>query len=183
MSDDTTALLVGAPNQEEVAAALRLAFPGTKVETERAIDDNMYRLYFVDPVCKPRPGDAKRRMMYVFHAYDSGDYRDVFDGTPTVCSLGAFGGSVRIMDALAKHFGGFVRDADNSSWRSLQAEEAKVLNYSPEDRLRITLASVAGPVAGAAIASLVIDDAEKLEAVTHALADYAAETSVPAARP
>lgn len=182
MSVDTNALLIGSPNQEEIAAALRLAFPEIEVKTEAAYDDETFRVFFADPICKPGPRDAKHRMMFVLPSYEGDECKNVFDGRGTWCSLGASGGSVQIMEALARHFGGFVRDKDDADWRHIAAEEGKEPNYTSEDRLRITLASVAGPKAGTAIANL-INDPEKLTAVTQALVDYAAEISTPSATP
>jgi len=180
MSVDATALLIGAPNQEEVAAAIRQAFHGTDVEVDTK-DDDCFILRFVDPVCAPGPKDAKQRMMFVFPDYVH-DYKNVYSGSRTVLSLGAFGGSVEIMNALAGRFGGFVRDYDNADWRQVEPTDGKGIDFPAEDRFRIAAVAAAGRKDGSVIASLV-GDPEKFAAVYEAMTEYLAETAVPSAAP
>ncbi len=171
MSIDTSAIVFGAPGAEEIAAAIRTAF---NVEVHVETDgDEFFRIRFSEPG-GGQPGQPSSRNMHVFPNMHTKtrDHKDIYTGEYTYCSLGCWGQSVEIMEAIASRFGGYVLDNDmHENWRKVEANPETAPELSDEDVLRIELADIAGPKFGTALAALV-DEPEKLEKIMEAYSRY-----------
>jgi hypothetical protein len=172
MSVDTKVRLFGAPSPQQIAAALRSAFD-VEVDVRASSVEDMFHILFPDPA-----DISKGRKLTVFPDYRGGDDQDVFSGRHTYCMLGAWGSSVRIADALASRFGGYVCESDSKGdWRLVEADRSspEAGNLSPEGVLKIELEKIVGHVDGVALARIAADEA-KLEGVIAAYAAYRAAT-------
>lgn len=162
MGDDTKAILIGKSNIQEIAARLKAEFGGDVSVIDTSVG-GMFVITLPDP--KGRiPGGAELRSMYV-HTDIQSDYREVLSGPKTICSLGAFGGSVEIMEALAKHFGGFVCDRDSDDeWRFIDRSNEPI-ELPMLDRFRIEIEKVVGASMAVHFAALDRDKIDKVIAV------------------
>ena len=163
MGVDTKAILFGAPGPHEISAVLMEAFYCEVTihncsSNAPAYTYEMFALDFADPAIAGRD-----RRMFVHPHTKSQDFAHVFQGEHTACSLGCWGSSVQIMEALVSVFGGFVCDADTvDEWRLVEGSDQR--EWSTIDRLRADLAAALGN-AGALPFIAIMDDPKKVEAV------------------
>lgn len=117
MSVNTKIILIGAPSAEQIAAELSAAFGSLATVEDCGMAWEMFRIFFPDPDGH-QPGEPEQRMMFVHPRYAEDDARRIYQGELTLCSIGAFGGSIKIADALVSKFGGFVCERDvDGVWR------------------------------------------------------------------
>ncbi len=178
MGVDTKSILFGKPNATEIAQAITEAF-GFEPEIRMAFSDDP--TYFI--MNFPDTQDNKEPRRLNVHLDCAGDYADVYQGDATLCSLGMWGGSIEIMEALAKKFGGFVCDSDSvGEWRPVDRVEntdPSVTSLPPEAVLNLTLAKVIDPQAAIEIRKLV-KDREQFAKLMDALDVYRAQTAAAA---
>lgn len=173
MGVDTKAILIGSPKPQEIAAALRAEFGGEVSVIDTNVED-MHIVTLADPKGR-RPGDAELRSMAI-HVGRFNDYPHVYSEPHTLCSLGAFGGSVTIMEALARWFGGFVLDADsNDYWRFIDRSHALV-ELPPLDRLRIEIEKIVGAKKAIPLVEIA-HDRDAMGRIIDAYADHLGSTA------
>jgi hypothetical protein len=175
---DTKSILFGKPNAAEIAQAITEAF-GFDPEVRMAFNDDP--TYFI--LNFPDTQDKKEARRLNVHLDCEGDYAHVHQGKATQCSLGMWGGSIEIMEALARKFGGFVCDCDSvGEWRPVDRVEnsdAPLAPLPPEAVLNLTLAKVIDPQAALHIRK-VVKDSEQFASLMDALDVYRAQTAAAA---
>jgi len=177
MGVDTKAILFGNPNAEQIAQAITATFGLDAVYRLAFSNDPSYVIMnFPDP--NHQKGDDVRRLNIHLGCTD---YSDVHDGSTTVCSLGCWGSSIQIMDALARKFGGFVYDSDSvGHWRAVAPMEAghdASVAPSPIDELNLVLSKAIAPAAAIEIRDLA-KDPQQFSALMAALDTYRSKTAV-----
>lgn len=175
MGVDTKSILISNPNAAEIAQAITEAY-GFEPSIRIGLDYEEIPNYFI--LSFPDTQDAdKSRQLHVF--LKSPDYADVFDGPATHCSLGAWGGSVEIMDMLARKFGGFVCDSDfDGEWRPVDcvvADGVEPPPLTPEAQLNLSLANLIDAKPALEIRKLV-KDREQFAKLMEVLDEYRAKT-------
>lgn len=177
MGVDTKSILFGKPNAAEIAQAITEAF-GFEPEIRVGLDYEEVPTYFI--LNFPDTQDKKEPRRLNVHLGCESDYEDVYQGEATLCSLGMWGGSIEIMEALARKFGGFVCDSDSvGEWRPIDRVEnmdTPLAPLPPEAVLNLTLAKVIDPKAALEIRKLV-KDREQFAKLMDALDVYRAQTA------
>lgn len=176
MGVDTKSILFGNPNAAEIAQTVTEAF-GFEPEIRLGFGNDEQPTYFI--LSFPDTEDqSKPRQLHVFT--ETSDNKDVFDGPSTHCMLGMWGGSIEIMEALARKFGGFVCDSDSAGeWRPVDRVEnadAPQAPLAPEAVLNLALAKTIDPKAAIEIRKLV-KDREQFAKLMDALDVYRAQTA------
>jgi hypothetical protein len=172
--------LFGKPNAAEIAQAITEAF-GFEPEIRVGLEFEEVPSYFI--LSFPDTQDKKEFRRLNVHLGCEGDYEDVYQGEATLCSLGFWGGSIEIMEALARKFGGFVCDSDSvGEWRPVDRVENAVAPeppLSPEAVLNLTLSKVIDPKAALEIRK-VIKDPDQFAKLMDALDLYRSQTAADA---
>ncbi len=176
MGVDTKSILFGQPNAAEIAQTITEAF-GFEPEIRVGFGNEEVPTYFIMTFPDTQETDKGRQLN--IHLDCASDYTDVYEGKATLCSLGMWGGSIEIMEALARKFGGFVCDSDSvGEWRPVDRVEntdAPQAPLAPEAVLNLTLAKVIDPKAALEIRKLV-KDREQFAKLMDALDLYRAQT-------
>lgn len=178
MSVDTKMILFGAPGPQEVAAAIRESF-GLEAEVRDTSVEDMFIVMF------PEPSGAKEgRRLHVFPDCQSIDTEHVYAGRHTYCTFGAWGSSIRIAEALASRFGGYVLDRDDKDdWRLIEAADSEnAAPHAPLDALKIELEKAVGAKDAVVLAALAADEG-KLVRIMAAYEAYKAAKAKEAAVP
>jgi hypothetical protein len=176
MGVDTKAILIGQPSAVEIALVITEVY-GFDPEIRVGLDRKEVPTYFI--LSFPEPEDQKNgRQLHVFT--ETSDDSAVFDGPATHCTLGMWGSSIEIMEALARKFGGFVCDSDSvGDWRPVDRIElapGEQPPLTPEATLNLRLAKVIDAKAALEIRKLV-KNREQFAQLMDALADYRAQTA------
>jgi hypothetical protein len=169
---DTKSILISNPSAALIAQAIAEAY-GQEPEIRLGVDDTHFVMSF------PDTQDATQaRQLHVFT--QSSDSEDVFDGPATHCMLGMWGGSIEIMDMLARKFGGFVCDSDSvGDWRPVdrvEVADGELPPLSPEAVLNLALAKTIDVKAALEIRKLV-KNREQFAALMAALDVYRTRTA------
>lgn len=177
MGVDTKGILFGKPNAAEIAQAITEAF-GFEPEIRSGLGYEEVPSYFI--LTFPDTQDKKESRQLHVHLDCEGDYANVYEGKATLCSFGLWGGSIEIMEALARKFGGFVCDSDCvGEWHPVDRAEnadAPQAPLAPEAVLNLTLARVIDPKAAIEIRKLV-KDREQFAKLMDALDLYRSQTA------
>lgn len=180
MGVDTKSILFGKPNAAEIAQAITEAF-GFEPDIRLGFGNDEDPTYFI--MTFPDTEDQTKARQLNVHLDCEGDYANVHEGKATLCSLGMWGGSIEIMEALARKFGGFVCDSDfDGDWRPVDRVEnadASLAALPPEAVLNLTLAKVVAPKAALEIRTLV-KDPEQFAKLMDALDVYRSQTAAAA---
>ncbi len=169
MSINTNGILLGKISNVEIISALKEAFPNvTDFRTEFSDDDRFFKIIFAEPNSdKIGPSDASHRMLFVFNGHSSPDYTNVYSGERTILSLGYWGSSVEIIEALTTQFGGFIRKNDsNSEWELINSEPSNGYVLSARDRLEVDLAKIIPRAAANSILTTLKDDTSLEQLIT-----------------
>ena len=169
MGVDTRALLVGGQNHIEIAEALASIY-GCDPVIRSGVSWDEAQTHFM--ITFPVPGDETLRMMHVHLDYvqTEDDDSKVYphDEPGTLLSLGKWGHSVEIMEALCARFSGYVLDEDTGSvaprFIDVSAEGAAPPPLSPAAEASIAIARILGPEQSAVMRA-VLRDEDKVDAV------------------
>lgn len=176
MGVDTKGILISNPNAAEIAQAITEAY-GHEPDIRIGLPGDEVPTYFILSFPDTQKTQDKRQL-HVFTKCP--DNPEVFDGPATHCSFGMWGGSVEIMDMLARKFGGFVCDCDSvGDWRPVDRVETapgEQPPLTPEAELNLALAKLIDAKPALEIRNLVKnrDQFAKLMVV---LDDYRAKTA------
>ena len=175
MGVDTKSILVSNPNATEIAQAITEAY-GHEPDIRVGLAYEEVPTYFI--LTFPDTQDKKKDRQLHVHTKLS-DNAEILDGPATHCSLGMWGGSIEIMETLARKFGGFVCDSDSvGDWRPVDRVETtpgEVPPLSPEAELNLALAKLIDPKPALEIRKLV-RDREQFAKLMAVLDDYRAKT-------
>lgn len=174
MSVDTKVILFGNPNAEEIAQVIKATYGFEPTYRLAFNDDPSYVIMnFPEPNADKK---AETRRLNIH--FGISDHADVYDGPATQCSLGCWGSSIGIMEALARKFGGFVCDSDSvGEWRPISREasdtaaEVVVAEIAPIDELNLALSKALATAAAIQIRE-VAKDPVQFAALMSALDDY-----------
>lgn len=184
MSVSTQAILLGNPNAEEIAQAIKSIF-GFEVNYYVPLKDDPSFVIMTFPEPNGNPKAEGRRLNVHF---DSADFAEVNNSRATVVSLGCFGSAVEIVQSLAEKFGGFVCESDYvGDWRAVEPkidteEEAFAQPLDPIDEFNLALCKSVDLAAVVAIRD-VIRKPDQFQALMQALDDYRAATQQSDYRP
>lgn len=174
MGVDTKAILISNPNVAQIAQAITDAY-GVEPEIRTGWSDEPNPTHFILSFPDTqKPTDP--RQLHVFT--ESSDYKEIFEGPSTQMILGAWGGSVEIMEMFARRFGGYVCDSDAvGDWRVVEIEQRpdiELPKLTPEAELNLDLARIIDAKAALEIRKIT-KDPEQFAKLIDALLAYRAK--------
>ncbi len=182
MGASAKAILFGDISHEQVAAAIRDAFPSAANDMRMDFRDanGSGRIIFPEP--QPVTGSATHRMLSFMPANIVHEHNDIYSGTRTVLDLSKWGSSTEILMAILERFGGYLLESDTSNsrdpdnWKRIDAKPGFEAS-DPKDRLKIELAR-AFPAGIATQLAALADDDQAMDKVLDAFNTFKQERDI-----